>query len=195
VPPQSKFPDLSGHAWVPIDDNNTLCIFFSYHPSEPLPERTRDLFEEGHQGRETGHPSRHAYVKRPATVPFCDYWTRFTRETAFEFDHESQLHTWFSGLPGLWIQDGACQSGIQPIFDRTKENLGSSDTGIAMTRRLLLEAVSAYRDRGIKPNGVSNPDTFMVRAVSLTLPESGSWVEVGRPHMQARLGVGFGYAP
>ena len=37
VPPQSKFPDLSGHAWVPMDDNHTLCIFFSYHPSEPLP--------------------------------------------------------------------------------------------------------------------------------------------------------------
>jgi phenylpropionate dioxygenase-like ring-hydroxylating dioxygenase large terminal subunit len=194
VPPQSKFPDLSGHAWVPIDDNHTLCIFFSYHPSEPLPERTKELFEEGHHGRETGHPSRHAYVKRPSTVPFCDYWTRFTRETAFEFDHESQVSTWFSGLPGLWVQDGACQSGIQPIFDRTKENLGSSDAGIAMTRRLLLEAVSAYRDRGIEPNGVTNPDIFMVRAVSLTLPENTSWVEYGRPHMAARLGAGFEYA-
>jgi phthalate 4,5-dioxygenase len=194
VPPQSKFPDLSGHAWVPIDDNNTLCIFFSYHPSEPLPARTRELFEEGHQGRETGHPSRHAYVKRPMTVPFCDYWTRFTRETAFEFDHESQVSTWFSGLPGLWIQDGACQSGIRPIFDRTKENLGSSDTGIAMTRRLLLEAVNAYRDRGIKPGAVTEPDIFMVRAVSLTLPEGTSWVDYGRPHMKAKLGTGFEYA-
>ena len=67
---------------------------------------------------------------------------------------KASVDTWFSGLPGLWVQDGACQSGIQPIFDRTKEHLGSSDTGIAMTRRLLLEAVSAYRDRGIKPNGV-----------------------------------------
>jgi hypothetical protein len=110
VPPQSKFPDLSGHAWVPIDDNHTLCIFFSYHPSEPLPERTKELFEEGHHGRETGHPSRHAYVKRPATVPFCDYWTRFTRETAFEFDHESQVSTWFSGLPGVG-PGRRCQSG------------------------------------------------------------------------------------
>ena len=71
VPPQSKFPDLSGHAWVPMDDNHTLCIFFSYHPSEPLPARTRELFEEGHNGRETGHPSRHAFVKRDATVPYC----------------------------------------------------------------------------------------------------------------------------
>jgi hypothetical protein len=92
------------------------------------------------------------------------------------------------------VQDGACQSGIRPIFDRTKEHLGSSDTGIAMTRRLLLEAVNAYRDRGIKPSGVNNPDTFMVRAVSLTLPETTSWVDFGRPHMEAKLGTDFGYA-
>jgi hypothetical protein len=63
-----------------------------------------------------------------------------------------------------------------------------------MTRRLLLEAVSAYRDRGIKPVGVTNPDIFMVRAVSLTLPESTSWVDYGRPHMAAKLGAGFEYA-
>jgi len=56
-------------------------------------------------------------------------------------------------------------------------NLGSSDAGIAMTRRLLLEAVSAYRERGIKPNGETTRTYFMVRAVSLTLPESTSWVD------------------
>jgi hypothetical protein len=63
-----------------------------------------------------------------------------------------------------------------------------------MTRRLLLEAVSAYRDRGIKPSGATNPDTFMVRAVSLTLPEAASWVDFGRQHMSAKLGADFGYA-
>jgi Rieske oxygenase family protein len=99
VPPQSKFPDLSGHAWVPMDDNHTLCIFFSYHPSEPLPSRTRELFEEGHNGRETGHPSKHAFVKRDATVPYADYWTNFTRENGYQFDYQSQVDTWFSGLP------------------------------------------------------------------------------------------------
>jgi len=34
----------------------------------------------------------------------------------------------------------------------------------------------------------------MVRAVSLTLPESTSWVDYGRPHMAAKLGAGFEYA-
>jgi phthalate 4,5-dioxygenase len=178
---------------VPMDDEHTICIMFSYHPSEPLPPRMRQVFEEGHAGRESAHPSRRAFAPRDATVPYADYWTRFTRENGFLFDYQSQVDNWFSGLPGLWVQDGACQSATRPIFDRSKEHLSSSDTGIAMTRRLLLEAAGAYRDRGIRPNGVDNPDAFMVRAVSLTLPDATSWIDFGRPHMSARLGAGFGY--
>jgi nitrite reductase/ring-hydroxylating ferredoxin subunit len=193
VPPQSKFPDLSGHAWVPMDDSHTICLMFSYHPSQPLPARTRQLFEEGHEGRETGHASRSAFVEKSPVVPFADYWTKFNPETGFQFDYQSQVETWFSGLPGLWVQDAACQTGIRPIFDRTTEHLGASDTGIAMTRRVLLEAAAAFRDRGVKPAGVDNPDVFMVRAVSLTLPESASWADSGREHMRARLGADFGY--
>jgi phthalate 4,5-dioxygenase oxygenase subunit len=193
VPPQAKFPDLSGHAWVPMDDNHTLCIMFSYHPAAPLPSRTRELFDEGHDGRETGHASRHVFVKKNPAVPFADYWTKFTPENGFGFDYESQVTTWFSGLPGLWVQDAACQTGIDPVFDRTKEHLGSSDAGIAMTRRLLLESAIAYRDRGVKPVTATDPDMFMVRAVSLRLPEAESWVDSGRAHMTARLGESFGY--
>jgi len=193
VPPQSKFPDLSGHAWVPMDDNHTICLMFSYHPAQPLPARTRRLFEDGHEGRETGHASRDAFVKKNPVVPFADYWTKFNPENGFQFDYQSQVETWFSGLPGLWVQDAACQAGVRPIFDRTKEHLSASDAGIAMTRRVLLEAAAAYRDRGTKPTGVDDPDVFMVRAVSLSLPESASWADSGREHMRARLGADFGY--
>jgi len=193
VPPQSKFPDLSGHAWVPIDDNHTLCLMFSYHPSKPLTARTRQLFEEGYEGRETGHASRSAFAPKSQTTPYADYWTKFTPDNGFKFDYQSQVDTWFSGLPGLWVQDAACQTGIRPIFDRSQEHLSASDAGIAMTRRVLLEAAAAYRDRGIKPEGVDNPDIFMVRAVSLSLPEEANWIDDGRQHMQARLGADFGY--
>ena len=44
-----------------------------------------------------------------------------------------------------------------------------------------------------KPVGANDPDTFMVRAVSLTLPSTTSWVDFGRPHMRATLGADFGY--
>ncbi|MEY4654344.1 MAG: hypothetical protein RI884_2925 [Pseudomonadota bacterium] len=195
VPPQSKYPELSGHAWVPIDDEHTLCIMFSYHPSEPLYPKTRELFEQGHAGRETGHASATAFAPCPPSVPYANYWTRFNPSNAFQFNHASQATTWFSGLPGLWVQDAACQSGVSPVYDRSKENLGVSDTGIVAARRLLLESARKLRDNGEAPAGVADPAIFMVRAVSLTLPTGVPWQEGGGHHTRASLDSGFGYAP
>lgn len=195
VPPQSKYPELSGHAWVPLDDRHTLCIMFSYTPVTPFYEKTRKLFVEGHAGRETGHPSQDAYVPRPPTQPFAKYWTKFNNETGFLFNYDAQTKTWFSGLPGLWVQDAACQSGVAPIYDRSKEHLGISDTGIAMTRRLLLDSVRKLSAEGVKPPRYDDPALWMVRAVSLTLPASASWKDDGgKLAMTARLGEDFGYA-
>ncbi len=195
VPPQSKFPELSGHAWVPMDDETTLCLMFSYTPAAPFYPRTRELLAEGHRGRETGHASRNCYEPRPATTPYADFWTRFNPANGYGFDYESQRTTWFSGLPGLWVQDAACQSGLMPIYDRTQENLCVTDAGIAMTRRFLLEAVATLRENGVRPAGAIDPETFMVRAVSLTLPAEADWLDAGAEHMRARLGADFGYAP
>lgn len=195
VPPQSKFPELSGHAWVPIDDETTLALMFSYHPSQPLYPRSRELFEAGHNGRETGHASRDCYAAKSPATPYADFWTRYSPEAGYAFDYATQQTTWFSGLPGLWVQDAACQSGIAPVYDRTQEHLCVSDMGIVMTRRFLLDSVAAHQERAVKPRGVDSPDTFMVRAVSLTLPVGTPWAEAGRDFMQARLGADFGYAP
>ena len=194
VPPQSQYPELSGHAWVPIDDENTLCIMFSYHPSQALYEKTRKLFIEGHAGRETGHASIHAYAPRPPSQPYAKYWTRFNAESGFLFNYEAQTKTWFSGLPGLWVQDAACQSGVAPIYDRSREHLGVSDTGVAMTRRLLLETARNLASRQLRPARCDEPDLWMIRAVSLTLPSGASWHEQGREPMTAKLGADFGYA-
>ena len=35
---QTQYPELSGHAWVPIDDHHTLAIMFSYTPDQPFYE-------------------------------------------------------------------------------------------------------------------------------------------------------------
>lgn len=194
VPPQSKYPELSGHAWVPLDDYNTLCIMFSYHPSQPFYPKTRELFLNGHHGRETGHASEHAYAPRPASQPYAKYWTKFNMESSFLFNYDAQTKTWFSGLPGLWVQDAACQSGVSPIYDRSQEHLGISDTGVAMTRRFLLEKVRNLASKGEKPVRFDDPRLWMVRAVSLTLPSANSWVQDGEIPMTAELGKDFGYA-
>jgi len=194
TPPQAKFPELSGHAWVPMDDEHTLCVMFSYHPNAPLYPKSRKLFEEGYDGRETGHPSRSGMRDADPSVPYSDYWTKFNPENDFQLNYESQVTKWFSGLPGLWVQDAACQC-LTPIYDRTKEKLGVSDAGIVMTRRVLLEAIAAYQQHGTIPNTAVDPDAFMVRSVALQLADDESWVESGREPMTARLGAGFGYEP
>ena len=194
VPPFSQFPELSGHAWVPIDDEHTLCIMFSYHPNQPFYEKTRALFKSGHRGRETGHASEGSFETRPVTDPFPKYWSKYNRGNAYQFSAALQ-DTYNSGLPGLWVQDAAAQSGVAPIYDRSKEHLGTSDTGIARTRRMLLDTVSRLVKDGQRPASADKPQSLMWRAVSLTLPTGANWSELGREFMQARLGAGFGYEP
>src|SRR3546814_21178004 len=93
-------------------------------------------------------------------------------ETGYGFDYDKQKTTWISGLPGLWVQDAACQSGVTPIYDRTQEHLCTRDTGIAMTRRLLLEQVGAYRSRRDNPHSATAPHRFMLRALPTNYPQA-----------------------
>jgi phenylpropionate dioxygenase-like ring-hydroxylating dioxygenase large terminal subunit len=194
VPPFSGFPDLSGHAWVPIDDEHTLCIMFSYNPDKPLPERTRKLYEQGHNGRETGHPSQGSFEQRPVTVPYRNSWSRFNRENGYGYD-PALIGKYNAPMPGLWIQDAACQSGVAAIYDRTKENLGTSDSGVARTRRVLLDTVKKLRDAGQRPPSARAPERFRVRAISITIPAGADWVAAGGEYMRAEPGKPLGYEP
>lgn len=187
VPPQTQYPELSGHAWVPIDDHHTLAIMFSYTPDQPFYEKSRKLFKEGYKGRETGHHSEVAYEPKPLTVPFPKYWSRYNRSNAYQYDYEA-------GMPGLWLEDAACQSGVAPIYDRSQEHLGTTDTGIARVRRMLLDSTRKI-EQGARPAATHSPESFMVRAVSITIPAGGDWTELGRDYMKAELGKGFGYKP
>jgi phthalate 4,5-dioxygenase oxygenase subunit len=194
VPPFSQYPELSGHAWVPIDDEHTLCIMFSYHPAQPFYEKTRKLFKEGHAGRETGHASAGSFEKRPATEPYHTYWNRYNRGNAYGFSEELQAK-YNAGLPGLWVQDAACQSGVAPIYDRSKENLGTSDSGVARTRRVMLEMVKKLDAQQVRPVSVDQPDKFLYRAISITIPAGADWMAAGKEFMRAEPGKDFGYQP
>lgn len=187
VPPQKQYPDLSGHAWVPIDDHHTLAIMFSYTPDQPFYEKTRKLFREGYKGRETGHHSSAAYEQRPMTDPYPKYWSRFNRGNAYNYTYDG-------GMPGLWLEDAACQSGVASIYDRTKEHLGTTDTGIARVRRMLLETIKKHA-QGVAPPSASNGALFMKRAISITIPADGDWEQLGGDFMIAEIGKGFGYTP
>ena len=82
-----------------------------------------------------------------------------------------------------------------PIYDLTMGNLCVSDAGVASARQLLLEALYDYHNEHETPLGAVQPDTFMARAVSVTLPSDSDWLTACTPYMKAQLGADFGYTP
>jgi phthalate 4,5-dioxygenase oxygenase subunit len=190
---QKDFAELAAHAWVPIDDNLTMAIMASWHPTKPLNPRAIELYKNGYKGLEPGHASSAGYVEKSAMTPFSRYWTKYTAENDFLFDYEKQKTSHFSGVAGLWPQDVACQVGSSPIADRTREHLLSSDAGIVQTRRVLLDSVKRHQTNGELPATVTDPDSCMIRPVSLTLAPGEDWKDVRPTFLRARLGTDLGY--
>ena len=194
VPPLSPFPDLSGHAWVPIDDENTLCIMFSYHPSEPLRPKTRQIFAEGHNGRESGHASRNALVQHPVTVPYAGYWTKYNPQNGFQFDYDVPAHDLVLGLARA-VGAGRC------LPERRFTDLRP------YKRKSLLERYRHRDDAPLHPRSAgrlsrswhAGQRAWLIPTCSWCEPcpcdflRRNSWVDVGAPFMQAKLGADFGY--
>ena len=60
----------------------------------------------------------------------------------------------FSGVAGIAMQDASLQESMGAIQDRTKERLGTSDSGIIMARQRLLRAAKALAEDGTPPPGL-----------------------------------------
>jgi phthalate 4,5-dioxygenase oxygenase subunit len=81
-------------------------------------------------------------AQRLKTYPAPDYKPIFSRENGWGFNAGEQKSQTFTGMGfDINIHDQfACESpGV--IADRTKENLGTTDKGIVLYRRLLIDAI------------------------------------------------------
>lgn len=204
-------PDVilfSGHAFVPMDNENTLALGFTWHPNRPLSEEERSIMIDGFpNGLEGIHPTAHSYRPSQIGQPYADYWPKLMRDNDYGFDAGAQRRgdRW-CGIPGLWPQDAAMQEGFGPIYDRTREHLGSADLGQVAIRRRLLRAAHALRTDGAEPPGVGSPDAFWLRPTEAILPrETVAWQDIieesmrgpfkeasvsGLPQSEARSGSG-----
>jgi phthalate 4,5-dioxygenase len=189
IPPYGQDPPLSGFAWVPIDDETTWCLCYTYHPTKPLPiEQIQGVSAYNNDGVEALHPSQGIFAP-PTTAPYGKYETLLTRANDYRQDWEAQKTARFSGLPGLWPQDAGCQESMGSIYDRTQEHLGSSDSGIIQVRRRLINAAQQLAQDGILPEGVDHPEIFEVRPGSAILPRGQFWQEGIREQLVATPGV------
>jgi hypothetical protein len=95
-------------------------------------------------------------------------------------DRKAQRSVSYTGIGSILLQDQAVTESMGPIYDRAQERLGTSDQMIIRTRKRLIEAARALRDRGQVPPGVDNPEVYAVRSGGVVLPRSASWVEATR---------------
>jgi hypothetical protein len=82
----------------------------------------------------------------------------------------------YSGIPTTRHQDRAITASMGTIYNRTREHLGQTDSGIIRTRKRLLDAAKALAERSEVPPGVHNPEYYRVRTGELFLPENADWV-------------------
>ena len=108
---------------VPVDD--TGCYWYSIFTSFGAPV-DKDTMR----------------AQRLKTYPAPDYKPIFGRANGWGFNAEEQRTRTFTGMGfDINIHDQfACESQ-GPIQDRTRENLGSSDKGIVLYRRILVDAI------------------------------------------------------
>ncbi len=132
---------------VPVDD--TGCYWYSIFTSFGGP-----VDKDAMRGQ------------RLKTYPAPDYKPIYGRANGWGFSAEEQRHKTFTGMGfDINIHDQfACESQGR-IQDRTRENLGTTDKGIVLYRRILLDSIKK-NENGEKPMMVFSEE----KAAALTGP-------------------------
>src|SRR5262249_15555864 len=103
-------------------------------------------------------------------------------------DRQSQRHGHSStGVDGIAMQDASIQESMGPIQDRTKEHLCATDTGIIMTRKILLRAAKAAAEGGAVP--ATEPETHRVLPASIELDKNAPLPQGAKHGLYAALGT------
>lgn len=147
---------MGGHAWVPRDDETTWCFAFSWHPLRALKDTELKQIANGwgmHSLLTPGgfvplHNKSNGYA--PPDAPGAQPWER---------------------IKIFQDQDVAITESISGNFDRTNENLGSTDVVVLTARRRLMAEARALAE-GRKPK-ISAED-YRIRPISCLLPRGAS---------------------
>jgi nitrite reductase/ring-hydroxylating ferredoxin subunit len=157
VPPRGTHP-ISGHAWVPIDDESCWAWSISYHPSRALTKK-----ELGAMKAPSGI---HVRYEPGSFMPLANKRNDYLVNRAAQ-----AAGLTVSGIEGVGMQDAAVQESMGPIVDRAKEHLVGTDKGIIITRNLLLRLAEDNR-KGSAPPGLSS-QSQLVRSCAIELaPET-----------------------
>jgi hypothetical protein len=85
----------------------------------------------------------------------------------------------YSGIDGIHLQDQAITESMGGIVDHILEHLAPSDQMITRTRRRLLIAARALREKGTSPPGAEEPEVYRgARSGYFVSDDKSPWQEV-----------------
>jgi hypothetical protein len=155
---------------VPLDDHHTITYQMSVSRGRPGQGPNQNMNPIPMQPKTTGWYGRWQPVVQP--------------DNDFLIDREAQRQNTgsagFTGITGIAMQDAAVTSSMGPIYDRSKEHLGTSDVMVIRVRRRVIAAIQAHMKYGTPPPGVDDPGAYRVRSGGVLLPEEADWVEATR---------------
>ena len=165
---------MIARAWVPMDDTHVMFVGFSWKQAS----RTAVL-----KGGEQIPGSTPAPDYQPNTTDWFGRW-RPVQNAANDYliDREAQRNdVIYTGITHIAMQDQAITESMGEIVDHTWEHLAPSDQMITRTRRRLLMAARALRDKAVVPPCVEARNCFSACAAA-----SACWPRrTGRPHMRS----------
>jgi phthalate 4,5-dioxygenase oxygenase subunit len=170
--PYQKGLSIHGHCWVPRDDQTCWVWTMTWNPDAPLSREDWDTIRN--------ETFVHAQVDPVTFRPIRN------SDNNYMIDREQQRTTTMTGIHGFASQDQAVQESMGPSVDRTRERLGTSDTGIIAMRRLLLQEVRALQ-QGREPFAAHHGDVYWVRSASTVLNRDVDFEEGCRRLMEAEV--------
>jgi phenylpropionate dioxygenase-like ring-hydroxylating dioxygenase large terminal subunit len=176
--PQGEFARLvHARAWVPLDDHHTMFYYLWWKRGSALPAQPRPLFK-GLKPLGGARPDLDF-------LPDTSDWLGRRRVAANEsndwrIDREAQrTNAIYSGIDNIHLQDQAVTESMGGVTDHDFEHLAPSDQMVTRTRRRLLLAARALRDRGALPPGVEDVDVFRgARSGYFTSEDNSPWQEI-----------------
>jgi len=151
----------SGHFTLPMDDEHSW--WFVVEPPPPLGSEW--VLKPGQLTPGDADP---AVDPTNAFIPGT--WRRVrNKDNDYLIDRQRQRTYNYSGLPGNRVEDAAMTESMGPIYDRTREHLGTTDVAIIFWRRMMLR-MARNLEQGIEPSILNDPDRF--RAVPLQTTSS-----------------------
>jgi len=118
-----------------------------------------------------------------------NYRKKRTFENRYLQDRKAMKLGDFTGIYGIPTQDMAMWETMGGIADRSKELLGASDVAIVQFRRMMVDAVRAFRDGAPALGSADAVPRTNIRAFEGIVPKSTDWRDLARPEDAAPLQV------